>query len=77
MCGVGAQFEKCSRIDQQVDTFARGQASLVVLALDRLGPATLANLFLLVAHLRDQVGQESHVGFKARGRWVHTRREHG
>ena len=75
--GVLAQLEKGSGVDQQIDALARGQASFAVLALDGFGSAALANLFFLIANLRDQVGQKAHVGFKARGGGVHPRLQHG
>ena len=77
MRGVGAQFEKCSGIDQQIDAFARGKASLIVLALDRFGPAAFADSLLFVAHLRNQVGQEPHIGLKAGRGGINARLENG
>ena len=74
---VGAQFEKCSGINQQIDALARGEASLVVLALDRFGPAAFADFLFFIAHLRNQVGQEAHVGFKARRGGIDVRLENG
>ena len=64
--GVGTQFKKTSGIDQQIDALASGQASLTMLALNRFGPAALADSLLFIAHLRNQVGQEPHIGLEAR-----------
>ena len=77
MSRVRAQLEKRSRIDQQVDALARRQPSLAVLAFDCLGPAAFADFLFFVAHLRNQVRQEAHVGFKARRSGVDMRLENG
>ncbi len=75
--GKGAELEKSSGIGQQVDPLARRQSPLVVLALNSFRSPALANLFFLVAHLRNQVSQKAHVGFETRRRRVHMRLEDG
>src|ERR1700682_5066879 len=44
-----------------------------MLALDCFGPTAFADLLFFIAHLRNQVGQEAHVGFKARRSGVYMR----
>ena len=75
--GVGAEFEKCSGINQQIDALARREASLAVLALDRFRAAAFADSLFFVAHLRNQVSQEAHVGFKAGRGGIDMRLEYG
>ena len=60
-----------------MDALARCQASLVVLALNRLRPATLADSLFFVADLRNQVSQEAHIGFKAGRSGIDVRLENG
>ena len=56
-----------------MNPLARGQSLFGVLAFDSLGSAAFADLFLFIAHLRDQVSKKPHIGFEARGRRVHAR----
>ena len=67
---IAAKFENlCPRIEQQRNALAGGESPLIVLAVNRLRPSTLTNLFFLVVHARYQVRHGAHVLFKpGRGR---------
>src|SRR4029077_7335520 len=74
---VEAKLEETVRVDQQFDTLASGQPAFGMLTFNRLGAATLANLFLLVSHLRNKVSQETHISFEPRGSGVYLGRQKG
>ncbi len=65
--GVSADLEELAAgIEQQGKTLARGEAALLVLRLDRIRAAALADFFFLVVDPGDQVGHGAHVLLEAR-----------
>ena len=74
--GIGAEFEKRSRVGKQLDALARGQAAFGVLVLDGFVAAAFANALFFVVDLGHQVGHEAHIGLKARRSRVDLAGEH-
>ncbi len=75
MCGVDAELEKSLRISQPFDALPRSHPALSVLIFNRLSAPALANLLLLVTHLRHQVGEKTHIRFKTCRGWIDLGRQ--
>ena len=67
--GVETEFEEGARIGEKIDAFAGGETLFGMLILDGLRASALADLFLFVADLGDEIGERAHVGFEAERSW--------
>src|SRR6202035_4652121 len=73
---VQTQFKKRVRIGQKLNALARRQPTLGMLVFDALDASAFAYLLALVAHLRHQIRQKTHVGLITRGGRIDLRGEH-